>query len=212
MPKDYKSEWSEVWSRGGASAAFIGAGRRFYNKFFARLLDPYLGSDKTILELGCGTATLLLLISPCVKKVVGLDITDEALAISRNNFRLAGALNAEFIQGDCRDVPFTDSFDVVWSQGLLEHFDDTEVIVRQHFKALRPGGAALISVPYRYSYHYLWYLCTRPKFLRRFWPWTEQNFLTRRTLLAIGKKVTDNARVFLLRPFILGIVILELKK
>ena len=70
------------------------------------------------------------------------------------------------VKGDCRNVPWSDTFDLVWSQGLVEHFTNTELIIREHFKATKPGGTVLISVPYTYSYLNIWYWLTRPKLAR----------------------------------------------
>ena len=123
-----------------------------------------------------------------------------------------GVKNARFEGGDCLDLAYENAFDVVWSQGLMEHFDDPEAVAREHYKAVKKGGIALLSVPYRYSYHALWYLATRPRFLRPLWPWTDQRFYTAQDLLRIGRTITPRARVHFLQPFPLGLAILELPK
>lgn len=206
--------WNRVWQRGDLTEAAVDAGRKIYNWFFRRVLKKYLSPDTKMLELGCGTSLLFISLAGGVKKIVGLDISAAAIELSQKNARISGVENGEFILGDCRSIPYEDEFDFVWSNGLLEHFDDPLEIARQHYKAVCRGGVALLSVPYRYSYHNVWYILTRPRILRPFWFWpgVEQIFFTRRNLKEIGSKITPHSRVFFLKPFLLGMVFLELRK
>lgn len=210
--KPNAQEWDVVWARKNFFGRTIDLGREVYNSFFRRLLRRYLRPSSTLLEIGCGTSTLTLSLAPEITSLTGVDISEEALERSRNKALEMKVTNAVFLNADCLNLSFKDAFDVVWSQGLLEHFDDPQTVVNEHFKALKPGGIALLSVPYRYSYHYVWYLLTRPACLRKFWPWTEQQFYTKKDLEAFGLKVTPHVRVFFLRPFLLGLALLELKK
>ena len=209
---DQEKEWQRIWVRQGIMTRIINAGRRVYNYFFLRMLSRYVTSETRLLELGSGTSSLLMQLAPNVKEVVGLDITKASIDLSENAAHEAGISNAHFILGDCLTYPFEPTYDIVWSQGLMEHFQNPEDIAKAHLRALKPGGTALISVPYRYSYHTIWYLLTRPRILRPLWPWTDQVFYNKRMLAEIGAKVTPHVRTFLLYPFFLGIAIVELKK
>ncbi len=161
---------------------------------------------------GNGRASLTLSLCPEIKKLVGIDISEVAVKQASASAAEHGILNASFSIDDCTKLGLAEKFDFVWSQGLLEHFENPVLVAGEHYRALAPGGTALLSVPYKYSYHRMWYWITRPRLLRRFWPWTEQYFLDRKELLAIGKAVTPHARVFLLQPFPLGLVFLELSR
>lgn len=205
-------QWQEIWERQGALDAVIDWGRTVYNYFFRRVLWRYLTKDASMLELGCGRASLSLSLAPDIKKLVGLDISDAAVRQATAYAQEHRIMNATFALDDCTKLACTDTFDFVWSQGLLEHFDDPVIVVGEHYRMLRPGGTALLSVPYRYSYHTLWYMLTRPKALRRFWPWTEQRFFNATQLRAVGKQVTPHARTLFLQPFPLGIIFLELHR
>lgn len=205
-------EWQEIWKRHGLLDRIIDAGRSVYSLFFRRVLWRYLTPDSKMLELGCGRASLSLSLCPKIQKLVGVDISDVAVQQASGSARAQGITNATFSIDDCTRLSLPEKFDFVWSQGLLEHFEDPVVVAREHYRALAPGGAALVSIPYKYSYHAVWYTLTRPKLLRRFWPWTEQRFYDRKELLKIGKAATPNARVFLLQPLPLGILFLELRK
>ncbi|MFA6294909.1 MAG: class I SAM-dependent methyltransferase [Candidatus Paceibacterota bacterium] len=208
----HRDVWQKIWQRKNISSRIIDYGRSAYNGFFRRLLKKHLNKETRLLELGCGTSTLTISLANEIKSLVGLDISPEALRLSREHSRELGAMNTEFIEGDCLNVPFENEFDIVWSQGLIEHFDNPATVVEQHYRALKPGGTVLISVPYKWSYIMPWYLITRPKIFRSFWPWTDQIFFTKKDLLAIGKSITPHSKTYLLQPFLLGIVILEIKK
>lgn len=207
-----KDEWQGIWRRTGFLTLLVNTGRGAYNAFFRRYLRRFIRKETRFLELGCGTATLMLSIADEVKEVVGIDISEAALELSREEARKTGVTNSRFEIGDCLNLHYQDEFDIVWSQGLMEHFDKPEKVAREHYKATAPGGMTLISVPYKYSYHALWYKLTRPKPLQFLWPWTDMILLDKKRLLDIGKKITPKARVVFLRPFPLGIAILELPK
>lgn len=220
MGKSAEAIWDEVW-KGGAAGHAITVLREFYSGRLRQLILPHIGKSARVLELGCGTATLLLSLAPQVKEVVGLDLSAQGLAIAERHQREFGIQNATFIKGDCRELPLRGEFDVVYSAGLIEHFfDDDIAIVRQHLAAVRPGGMAIMSVPYAFTLHGLHYLLTRPALTRRFWPWSQeryfQKFYSRRTLRAVGKKIGGAFRVYFLRPWpvglLLGILVLEISK
>ncbi len=207
-------EWDLVWQRKNFYTVLVDRGRIIYNYFFRRVLGRYITPQTTMLELGCGTAMLATSLAREMKQVVGMDISEASLALSRDNARKIGATNTEFVLGDCKNVVYQDRFDLVWSNGLIEHFEEPAAIVREHFKATKEGGTVLVSVPYYYSYHKLWYIISRPKILRFLWLWldAEQIFFTRTMLRDIGKSITPKSRVFFLHPFFLGIVFLEMRK
>ena len=205
-------QWQAIWERRGALDTFIDWGRTAYNYFFRRVLRMHLTKYSKMLELGCGRASLTLSLAPEIAELIGVDISDVAVRQAAMFAREHHIPHATFVVNDCTKLTLTQTFDFVWSQGLLEHFENPIVVAREHYRMLKPGGTALLSVPYRYSYHTLWYTCTRPKFLRRFWPWTEQCFFNCTQLLTVGKAVTSDAHVFFLQPFPLGIIFLELHR
>jgi ubiquinone/menaquinone biosynthesis C-methylase UbiE len=212
----HRDSWEEIWKRKNLMSMTIDTGREAYNSFFRRLIRRYITPGASLLELGCGTSTLTISLAPELGKLVGLDISPEALVLSRQKAAEKGVRNAEFVIGDCLNLSseYENRFDIVWSQGLMEHFDDPVTVARQHYRALKPGGTALISIPYRISFYTVWYKITRPQMLRSFWPWTEQVFFTKKQLRAIGAQVAPagSYRTYLLKPPFLGIAILELTK
>jgi 2-polyprenyl-3-methyl-5-hydroxy-6-metoxy-1,4-benzoquinol methylase len=209
--------WDAMWARRDLFIKFIDVGRDFYNIFFRRLLLKNISPATELIEFGCGGSTLSLSIARRIKKLTGIDHSAESIKLSRANAEKIG-VNAEFVQCDIFKLPggLKNKFDLVWSQGLMEHFDDYAAVVRAHWEAVRPGGKILISVPFKYSYINLWYILTRRGFLKRFWPWVDQRFLTHRELRDLGKRFSKDYKVYLLPPWlvglIFGIIILEIKK
>jgi len=207
-----KDEWQNIWTRRGWLTLIVNIGRSTYNWFFRRYLRKFISKNTRFLEVGCGTSTLTLSLAGEMKELVGVDITESAIELSSKHARDLEVENSRFELGDCLNLPYENEFDVVWSQGLMEHFERPEVVAAEHYKATKPGGITLISVPYKYSYHILWYILTRPKFLRFLWPWTDILYLDKKQLMAIGKALTPMARTRFLQPSLLGIIILELPK
>lgn len=210
--------WDEVWQT-GASGSFITRLRLTYNRMLGQLILPHVSKEGRTLELGCGTAQLTLMVAPHIKEAVGLDISSEGLAIATREQARLNVPNARFIKADVQDVPFHNEFDVVWSAGLIEHFFNHDIdIVRQHIKATKKGGVVVMSVPYAYSLHSLHYALTRPKLLRRFWPWSQernfQKFYSRQDLRKLAREVGLPFKIYFLRPWFiglpLGIVVLEI--
>ncbi len=191
-------EWDSVWSSQNLMIRMLNYMRDVFTvSLYKKVFKKYVSKNTTLLEVGCGSSTTTLYIAPKIKKVYGLDISDEALKISRQKAKRLGVSNAEFVKGDCFKMPFkSGTFDIVWSQGLLEHFDHPEGIMSEKIRVAKKGGRVITIVPGLWSYHKPWYVITRPKLLRRFWPWTEQTFYTKKKLNAL----LDN-RVVLERIF-----------
>ena len=120
--------------------------------------------------------------------------------------------NAFFLCGDCFKLPFKDNtFDLVWSQGLIEHFKNPKEIIKEHLRVCKKNGKVLISVPYKYSYIFLWWYFTRLKFLSFLWLWPDQEFYTKKKFKKLVKVIGINNYEFILY-YILGVIILKINK
>ena len=108
-----------------------------------------LREGETVLDLGSGGGIDVLLSATRVGptgKAYGLDMTDEMLALARENARKAGAENVEFLQGFIEEIPLPEqSVDVVISNCVINLSTDKPRVVDEMFRVLRPGGRLGIS-------------------------------------------------------------------
>jgi SAM-dependent methyltransferase len=112
-----------------------------------KLLAPYLPRQGRALEVGCGSARLLCRVGRSAPlTLTALDSEPEALRLAQKT-ALAFGVNVETVQGDVRSMPFEDNtFDLILSGGLLEHFENPQPVLREMIRVVRPGGTFYADV------------------------------------------------------------------
>jgi arsenite methyltransferase len=108
-----------------------------------------LHEGETVLDLGSGAGADVLISAARVGpagRVVGLDMTDEMLALARANAATAGVENVDFVKGFIEDLPLADdSVDVVISNCVINLSADKGQVIREAARVLRPGGRFAVS-------------------------------------------------------------------
>ncbi len=114
--------------------------------------DAHAGHD--VLEIGGGVGTDLSQFAKHGARVTDLDLSAGHLALAQENFERRG-LQGRFVHHDAEDLPFADnSFDLVYSNGVLHHTPNTTSVVREIRRVLRPGGRAIVMMYAEHSIHY----------------------------------------------------------
>lgn len=123
---------------------------RSRNRLIQWAVGRYFPDAASLLEVGCGTGYVLAGLRarwPALE-LTGVELFTEGLDVARR--RLPGVL---LLQADARQLPFEEAFDVVTAFDVLEHIDDDAGVLGELFRAARPGGGVLVTVP---QHRWLW--------------------------------------------------------
>jgi ubiquinone/menaquinone biosynthesis C-methylase UbiE len=165
-----KKDVEEFWNRNVCQTEFLKTGERgteeFYQEaervrykyhFYLPELFDWIAKEKpngSLLEVGCSMGTDLLQLARRGMRVTGIDLTEEGINLARKRFELY-QMPAELKVDDAENLSFPDNtFDVVYSFGVLHHTPDTQKAIDEVWRVLAPGGLAVIMLYNRKSLNY----------------------------------------------------------
>ena len=166
-----KADVREFWNRNVCQAERVKDADRGSREFFEEAekirykyhfylpdLFNWIAAQKPgaqLLEIGCGMGTDLIQLARRNLKVTGIDLTEEGITLAKKRFDLYN-LPAELKIDDAENLSFGDNtFDVVYSFGVLHHTPDTQKSINEVRRVLKPDGLAVIMLYHRHSYNYL---------------------------------------------------------
>jgi SAM-dependent methyltransferase len=111
----------------------------------AAYLLPHLSSGAALLDVGCGPGTITAELAERVGRVTALEMTADALALTRAEIARRELTNVEFAVGDVHALDFPDhSFDIVHAHQVLQHVGDPVTALREMRRVTRPGGVVAV--------------------------------------------------------------------
>jgi ubiquinone/menaquinone biosynthesis C-methylase UbiE len=111
--------------------------------------------DKRLLEVGCGLGVELGRLGKLGFDVTGIDLAPKAVEMAETYLRKLGLRGKAMVQ-DAEQMDFPDeSFDAIYSSGVLQHTSDIKRAIREMLRVLRPGGKMLVVLYHRRSWFHL---------------------------------------------------------
>lgn len=177
LTRDIQDFWTRNVNAERIMGNTISQSERGEEKYFAELeaqryrshrhLIPWINSmkaGKSVLELGCGIGMDTFSMAKNGLRVIALDLTEVGVTTAKNRFQKCN-FNGSFLVGDAEVLPIKeDSFDYVYSFGVLHHAANTEKTIAEVYRVLRPGGEAKIMLYHRHSINELVHRITKVPF------------------------------------------------
>lgn len=158
LPKEFsddlslsKAKWNDFYEeRSEKARELIEIYRRDNFKNVYRQLSAEKSlKDSVFLEIGCGPFVLGQLIASECQFIIGVDFSYLALRMAGKLLEERGIKNYLLVLGDVSNLPLSsDSVDILYGGGVLEHFRETEKALAEFYRVVRPGGLAFNAVPY----------------------------------------------------------------
>jgi SAM-dependent methyltransferase len=168
MSSNTKDRVREFWNENPCGAKFVEGVELGSREFFDRIEAHRYATewhipqvarfeawrDRDVLEIGCGLGSDAVQFARAGARYTGVDLTPRSVELVTRRFALYGLEGAARV-ADAERLPFADeSFDLVYSHGVLHHTPDTQRAFDEIHRVLRPGGTAMVMLYHRNSYNY----------------------------------------------------------
>ncbi len=166
---EYKEQTQDQWNNDPCGSHYVEDAKEHTLEWYLQVeryrydeYGPWMPEDmefsrhsgKKLLEIGAGIGTDLSQFAKNGAEVTDIDLSAGHLALAKENFELRG-LDGTFVHHDAETLPFDDNtFDVVYSNGVIHHTPNTSKVVREIYRVLKPGGKVIIMVYAEHSLHY----------------------------------------------------------
>ena len=162
---DYKQHAVDQWTEnpiGSESTKYLEGTKEFFDEIIKNRYEVYAPwmeetfkfeqyKGKKVLEIGVGTGSDHLQFAKAGAILTGIDITPKSIELTKKNLELHG-YHSNLLVADAENLPFEDNtFDIVYSFGVLHHIPDTQKVVNEIYRVLNPGGKTIIALYHKYS-------------------------------------------------------------
>ena len=168
-PEEYKKQTEEKWTDSPCGSNYsaeeyltkeyfeeIEEHRYSSHPWINEAIDSFNLKGKDVLEIGFGMGTDHLNMARRGGNMNGIDLTRRHLDITKTRLELYG-LKSNLINGDAENLPYNDNtFDFIYSLGVIHHSPDTEKIISEINRVLKPGGKCYVAVYHKNSVFFWW--------------------------------------------------------
>ncbi len=187
----WRSLWSKEFDLPKQVEYHLSTRHAFYGLLNKSILSLGCSNDIRVLEVGCGTAIDSCILANMNKaRIFCLDLFYPAIKLAK---KIATELNVHlaFLNCDAQRVCFKDkSFDLIFSQGVLEHFHDVSLMMEEQVRLLKDYGILIIDVPQTYT---LYTIFKKKKVKNGTWPYGWETQFSYGDLIRLGRKYSLEA-------------------
>lgn len=145
-----KNCWDKEWRDFAKNVYF--KPNQFVVDEIVKLTNP---KGKKILEVGAGSGSDAIMLAKKGAVVTTLDFSSQSTKICRLLAKKEGT-KIKAVTADCQKMPFSNNtFDLVFSVGLVEHFQDPIPVIDEQLRVLKPGGYLIVDVPQKFNLYTL---------------------------------------------------------
>ncbi|MFN5516617.1 MAG: class I SAM-dependent methyltransferase [Cyanobacteriota bacterium] len=168
-PDQYKINTKNHWSESPCGSNYSGSEpytEKYFNEieshryethpWILKSIESFDIKNKKVLEIGLGVGTDHLNLARQGAEMYGIDLTKKCVEVTGNRLKIFG-LQSYLVNGDAENLPFEEEvFDFVYSFGVIHHSPDTQKIIDEVHRVLKPGGKCFITVYNKNSIFFWW--------------------------------------------------------